>query len=612
MKKLPFILFFALLAISCDRSQEQTSAPAYIELSENSINFNCVGEEISLVLVHNYVWTLSMSADVAEWVSLDMGTSSGGTTSLALTATANESSEGRTGLITFSSRGMAQVLTITQDALSAEVSSSELDLGYAGGTDRLTFSTTFPDWEISVTSEEEEWISAAKEGTDGIAVTTLSNYTGKERTATITVTAGILTREVAVTQDFLVLEVSDSSLYFGSAGGTRSATVETNATEWSWSVAPEANWLVCEKSGEGLSVTLTPNMSETDGRTATITISVGDFSRDITVTQYATGSYADKQVVQLQEATVGTGVNIIIMGDGYIASDMSVGGGLYERDMTAAMEHFFSVYPYSHYRDYFNVWMIGAISNEPGASSINPRVNVDTVFECVLEGAGSTGIVCNDVTARNYVRLVTNIVGKPRSQMTVIMPINKNVYAGTCSMWLDGFSISMCPVGPTYRNIVAHEAGGHGFGKLLDEYRYYRAQYPAEELYSTKLWQARGQFLNVDFDSNIANTLWKGFAGNPDYPMVGTWEGAGLYDYGIWRSEYNSCMNDNVLYFNAQSRYVQIDRIHAWAGEEYSFEQFLEDDIIPPYPAAAKARGEGVLAPFVPLASPILLTNPSE
>ncbi len=62
--------------------------------------------------------------------------------------------------------------------------------------------------------------------------------------------------------------------------------------------------------------------------------------------------------------------------------------------------------------------------------------------------------------------------GKPLSQLIVIMPINANINAGTTVMQYEGFAYAMCSTGPVYKNIVVHEAGGHGFAKLGDEYAY--------------------------------------------------------------------------------------------------------------------------------------------
>ena len=57
---------------------------------------------------------------------------------------------------------------------------------------------------------------------------------------------------------------------------------------------------------------------------------------------------------------------------------------------------------------------------------------------------------------------------------------------------------------------------------------------------------AFGFQLNLDFTSDLSGILWKDFVGLPDYPEVGAYKGGSQYQYGVWRSEENSCMNNNI------------------------------------------------------------------
>ena len=114
------------------------------------------------------------------------------------------------------------------------------------------------------------------------------------------------------------------------------------------------------------------------------------------------------------------------------------------------------------------------------------------------------------------------------------------------------------------------------------------------------------------FSPDISQTTWRDFAARPDYPMVGTYPGAGTYRSGIWRPEENSCMNDNVAYFNAPSRWAQIRRIRRLAGEpDYTFDAFLLEDQRPAYPVGTRS-GIGDLSRFVPSGPPVVITEPSD
>lgn len=49
---------------------------------------------------------------------------------------------------------------------------------------------------------------------------------------------------------------------------------------------------------------------------------------------------------------------------------------------------------------------------------------------------------------------------------------------------------------------------------------------------------------------------------------------------GVFRSEPNSCMNNNIPYFSAISREAIVKRIKEYAGESYSFEEFKTLDVL--------------------------------
>jgi hypothetical protein len=325
--------------------------------------------------------------------------------------------------------------------------------------------------------------------------------------------------------------------------------------------------------------------------------------------------YADRQVVQLQRATTGRGVELVFMGEGYIRDDMaSDGTGLYERDVRTSMEAIFSIYPYSIYREYFNVWMVAAVSNQRGMSSTSPQVHVDTKFQTVWEGGNSTIIKSNSDIVRSYANLVAQQVGKPLNEITAIMPVNANAWAGTCEMYYDGFSISMCPKGGGLNFVTIHEAGGHGFGKLGDEYVYNESMLP-DDLRQSLITEKTelGWMANLDVYADINQTSWRGFAGRPGYEMVGTYPGAYMYRQGIWRPEDKSCMAaENIAYFNAPSRFSIVSNMYRLAGlPTYTFEQFLIDDASRP-PIPASRSEDGVTAPFRHFAPPIIHREPSD
>lgn len=51
-----------------------------------------------------------------------------------------------------------------------------------------------------------------------------------------------------------------------------------------------------------------------------------------------------------------------------------------------------------------------------------------------------------------------------------------------------------------------------------------------------------------------------------------------MHTRGVFRSEQNSCMNNNIPYYNTISRETIVKRIKQYAGETYSFEDFVKND----------------------------------
>ena len=411
------------------------------------------------------------------------------------------------------------------------------------------------------------------------------------------------------------LSVYPSIIDFSNDASSETVTIATDQTSWTYSISQSGDWLSCSTSNVRLTISASAN-PDSDTRQATVFISSGGLSETITVTQRGFDTndyYSDKQTVILQRATIGKGINIVLMGDGYTINEMKKETGKYEQDMRAAVDHFFSVYPISEYRNYFNVYMITAISNQAGISNQQTHTILDTRFKATWEGGNSTGIDCNDGVVFEYVNAIAELSSINLFEITVIMPINAYIYAGTCFMYRDrdfspqnygkGFSISLCPVGRYFKETVLHEAAGHGFSKVTDEYIYYREDsIPVSDKGYLKNLKDYGWFENVDFSDDISETSWSGFAGLPKYSMVDAFEGAYYYGKGIWRPEYNSCMNNNAPYFNAPTRWAQVSRINQYAGINYSFSQFLQDDEIPAYALSTRSQVETI----IPLAPPVI------
>ena len=289
--------------------------------------------------------------------------------------------------------------------------------------------------------------------------------------------------------------------------------------------------------------------------------------------------YDEDEVITLQKATRGNGVNLVFLGDGYNNKDIA--NGTYLKDMKQQMEYFFGVEPYTTYRDYFNVYTAIALSQESGVGTVNTLCY--SKFETTFTGGAS--LMCNTNDVFKYALRMPTVNSGNLNQTLIVLTPNTKDYGGVTSMWADGSAIAITPKSSDIypydsRGIVQHEAGGHGFGKLGDECVYLNSfiQNSASEA-EFNAAKANGWYENLSLTNKMHEVPWAHLIFNNKYnEVVDIYEGGFMYARGVFRSELNSCMNNSVPYFNAISREAIVKRIKQYAGETYSFDEFVKND----------------------------------
>lgn len=305
-------------------------------------------------------------------------------------------------------------------------------------------------------------------------------------------------------------------------------------------------------------------------------------------THYESSDYSmDGEVVTLQKATVGKGIDLVFMGDQYVDT-MMVAGGIYEQDMTASMEYFFNIEPYKTLRDRFNVYYVKVVSKNgyDGPESHRLGYDNDLVFDYARR---IPGVDMDNVT-------ITVIWGNPNFSF---------VESGETAMFDSGASIAYIGQGGPSR-IICHEAGGHGFAKLLDEYIYAgyednHTQHGAEESFKEWIKTAyhdRGWGMNVSATDDPELVPWAHFLKDERYKdEVGVYQGAWYWPEELWRSTDNSVMKESgYLWFNAPSReaiYKRVMQLSEGDSWTYDYETFVafDQEVMANARAAAKARG---------------------
>ncbi|TGY07743.1 M64 family metallopeptidase [Bacteroides muris (ex Afrizal et al. 2022)] len=450
------------------------------------------------------------------------------------------------------------------------------------------------------------------------------NRTGEDRTGTLILTSAGLTKEIKFTQKQTeVLNVIQTLYTIPATGGKIDIDFASNLQNCHFMLVAEngiPEWITQEPNSqtktlrnEKISLTILPNHKLVE-RKANIQIYAVDMQNEsnvflksprISICQNANEvgistdmTTKDKKVKVLQRHSKGNGVPIVIMGDGFLDCDIEIDtkDNYYYKMMEKAMENFFSEEPVQSLREYFDVWMVTAVSQNNAFGGA-----YSTRFSCKLEGGGSTGITGNHTLVKEYAALVPELQANPNllNEVMVIVVLNTEEYAGTTYFGfanMGEFAIGYCPIinGPDdemFRRVLCHECIGHGFTKLLDEYSY--EQYgtiPATEIEKNRRMQQQlGWAMNVDFTNNREEVLWKHFLNDKRYQgkdfygeTLGVYEGACTYWRGAWRPTLESMMRSNTHGFNAPSREAIYKRVmHVAHGSEwkYDYEMFVAFDL---------------------------------
>lgn len=354
-----------------------------------------------------------------------------------------------------------------------------------------------------------------------------------------------------------------------------------------WEVEEQPGWVTLDRtSGKGnarirLMFSRMPSGSNRDGKVV-FRLKDHDYKTSLEVHQYDYGHEED-EVIVLQEATRGKGVNVVILGEGYDAKDISDGKLL--ADVNETMEDFFDIEPYRTYRDYFNVYTGIAVSPESGVGNANTTVHNRFGTSATR---GTLSGTADEIL--KYACTMPSVSRDNLGQTLIIIVTNTSDYSGATRLFDDGTAISYCPKRDDYypydfRGIVQHEAGGRGFAKLGDESVRHNAFVDAcgcsccAHAAEIAAAQAKGWCMNISLTAREDAVPWSHLLDNDKYRnLVSIYEGASGHGKGVWRSEYNSCMNNGVPYYNTVSREIIVKRIMQCAGEEYSFENFVAND----------------------------------
>lgn len=311
-----------------------------------------------------------------------------------------------------------------------------------------------------------------------------------------------------------------------------------------------------------------------------------DYTSTMKVEQYNYDHY-DGEVIVNQKATKGGGVNIVFMGDCFDAQDIAT--GKYLNGINEAIGYYFGIEPYKTYKEYFNIYTVVGMSADSGVGTVNTVKDAKFGSQYALDGVQPDEVVTFEHAMRAETVNADNL-----NQTLVVMVENTTDYGGICFMWGDGSAIAVCPMSRDaypfdFRGLVQHEAGGHGFAKLADEYIYHNAFIESctcpccahlEGPWGFYFCKSLGWYRNLSTNGDYKTVEWSHLIFHPDYSnIVDMYEGGFFHSRGIYRSEATSCMNNNIPYYSAIQRQEMVERIMKYAGEEFSLEDFYANDV---------------------------------
>ncbi len=612
----------SLAAVSCRTDQTLSVNPV-------SLEFPKAGKSFKVAVSSNVAWEVTSP----EWLTCSP---SSGTGNAEVTVTAAQNTElDRTATLMFSGQGLTAAVDVVQSGVDFSLSSTEFSFDESGAPATMTVYSKYA-WDID--NKEVPWcVASPSSGDAGETEVTLTPARFTDRTprntAFLQVNFNGSFRFITVSQTMPNSAPEAAVLTFPESSATN---IPTNVTfKWNVPADPDGDvltytlmissnggttWQTMES--ESNSTKFSSYLKKNTEYMWKVEASDPFGGKSVSDIRYFTtgtaGGYVDGEVRLIMEECAGAPqpVHLIFTGDGFIEEDYN-DGGAFDQALETAVNAFFSLEPYASYKDYFRVSAVAAYSQERGATVKSNMTGCkaqtrNTVFSSTLDGGNSTGIGCNYDRVFSYALKVPGVTDAELDNTTVFVLINLDVYAGTCMMMATGRSVSMCPTGSSFGKVVTHEGGGHGFGRLLDEYRYYNESLPVDNQNLINSWRASDPYFgyNISLTGDRELVHWKHYFDMAGYEAVGMYEGACLYDMGAWRPEYISCMEDNRPYYNAPSREAIVRRIMKASGSTFDYDDFLAKDARALSSGAVMAAQAPVVPyDFVPLAPPVLIDN---
>ena len=238
---------------------------------------------------------------------------------------------------------------------------------------------------------------------------------------------------------------------------------------------------------------------------------------------------------------VGARLDLVFVGDGYRANQLDT----YAQRVDEIVDGLFAIEPYRTYASYFSAHRVDVVSNESGVDHA-PTYGIwkDTALDMTYWYQGvERSLFVDPSKAWSYANNV------PGADMVVAVARN-SLYGGLSLSGLDVVTVAGGNAGAPL--ILQHELG-HGLGRLADEY------FDLDGSTYTGAFEFGEPNLSrqSEFEMAATGSKWAAWLGEDDAEsdgLVSTFEGAGLYQFGVFRPTAHSIMRTLGSRFNPPSR----------------------------------------------------------
>lgn len=591
MRKLLKTLFFLVCVFLVSCSEDEKVNNSYLNLSSSSVVLGADGTEQTVSLSSSSDWEIT---EIPEWLKVEPASGVAGEQIISLTATENATETERKAKLLVKSGDEAQFLTVTQGVHGELVVGQKEYIVMGEATSIvISYASNFVP-EIVIPQEAASWLSMvqSKALTDRRLVLKIAENQDSLRTARVVfldqssnLSDAVLIKqypqpkiELASSSHFLTYNETESEFSFP-CNIPLDAKLSGNDSTW-FSIKDNVLMngqlsliITCNKN-EGKKVKETTLILENKecGISYRVSLSQMFLANDGDAISLQTATYQPSMIVgggyEYKKPT------FIFTGDGFTKEDIET--GVFDKYMHEAYDGIFTTEPFKSLKNRFNAWILYAVSTDDGITTYEEYSKGemrDTRFGVYfydssrgMRLSGDDGF--NEMI--NYAKTKIEAQGGYYAPETgvVVVVAKTDVYGGTTLLDRTGRAVALCPLATSERNafprIVAHEAGGHGFGKLADEYYPGGGNISTSEKNGLLEWQKNNIYMNVSLEKDATKVPWSWLIGKSGYENTGVFAGGYYYLGGVWRSSEMSIMKDLLVdpNFNDYSRFLIFERLY--------------------------------------------------